>query len=55
MLFSGLLYFLWILEAGASVVAVVGLGLSYAKKKIGCGNKYFFKGKLVFFVLNLPI
>ena len=31
MQFSGLLFFLSILEAGASAVAVVGLGLSYTK------------------------
>ena len=32
MQFSGLLFFLSILEAGASAVAVVGLGRSYTKK-----------------------
>ena len=35
--FSGLLFFLSILEAGASAVALVGLGLSTG----GCINKYF--------------
>ena len=52
MQFSGLLFFLSILEAGASAVAIAGLYLSYedGKKKIGC--VLYFKVKLVFIVLK---
>ena len=36
--FSGLLFFLLILEAGASIVTVVGLYLSQTKKRLASGS-----------------
>ena len=54
MQFSGLLFFLSILEAGASAVAVVGLGLSYTRK-IGWHNKHFNVNISVLLYLNIPI
>ena len=36
--FSGLLFFLSILEAGASAVTVVGLYLSQTKKRLASGS-----------------
>ena len=38
MQFSGLLFFLSILEAGASAVTVVGLYLSQTKKRLASGS-----------------